>query len=105
MFNKKKLKDMRIDADMTQDQLAELIGVKKKTVSAYETGAAKPGLEVLIKIAEALNISLDYFVDLVDEPMPYKRENYIELPREKTREIKTEMQNYLQLLKLKYKVK
>ena len=105
MFNGQKLKDTRTDADLTQEQLAKLIGVKKKTVSAYETGTINPGIGTLIKIAEVLNVSIDYFVDLIDDAISYRHENYIELPKVHTKEIHTEMVEYLKFLKQKYRVK
>lgn len=44
---------------MTQTELAERVGVKQGTISAYESGAATPGVENLIRLADALNCSLD----------------------------------------------
>jgi len=44
----------------TQAELSEKIGVKQKQISAYETGTNLPSAEVLIRISEAFDVSLDY---------------------------------------------
>lgn len=59
----KRIKLARIEKDLTQDQLAELIKAKQKSISRYETGAAIPSLETLGKIVECLGKSFSYFLD------------------------------------------
>lgn len=51
---------LRQERRWTQAELGEKIGVHQKQVSAYERGANIPSTEVLIKLAEAFNVSLDY---------------------------------------------
>jgi transcriptional regulator with XRE-family HTH domain len=57
----KKIKLARVEQDLTQRQLAELIKGKQKSVSMYETGTAMPSLETLEKIAKALKKPIAYF--------------------------------------------
>lgn len=45
---------------MSQEKLAELIGVSRQAVSKWETGEAKPDVDKLIAICEALELSMDY---------------------------------------------
>ena len=59
----KKIKLARVENDLSQDQLAELIKAKQKSISRYETGAAVPSLETLVKIANALKKSTAFFLD------------------------------------------
>ena len=59
-----KLKDMRINKHLSQEQLAKRIGITKSMVSAYETSMRMPSYEVLIKIALFFNVSLDYLLGL-----------------------------------------
>jgi transcriptional regulator with XRE-family HTH domain len=59
----KRIKLARVEKDLNQDQLAELIKAKQKSISRYETGTAVPSLETLMKIAKALNKSAAYFLD------------------------------------------
>ena len=63
----KKVKIARIEQDMTQDQLAEAIQTKQKSISSYETGAAFPSLGTLEKLAHILKKPISYFFD---EPLP-----------------------------------
>lgn len=44
---------------MTQTELAERIGVRQAAISEYESGEKVPGVENLIRLADALNCSLD----------------------------------------------
>ena len=48
---------------MTQNELAEKIGVKHNTISDYETGYSKPNTLRLISIANVFNVSMDYFFE------------------------------------------
>ena len=59
----KKIKLARIEADLTQTQLAKIIKANQKSISRYETGASLPSLETLVKIAKALKKSAGYFLD------------------------------------------
>lgn len=59
----KKIKMARVEADMTQADLAEATGILQKSVSRYETGIALPTLETLEKIAKVLKKPFGYFLD------------------------------------------
>lgn len=59
----KKIKLARVEADLTQTQLAQRIKAKQKSISRYETGASLPSLETLVKIAKALKKPASYFLD------------------------------------------
>jgi transcriptional regulator with XRE-family HTH domain len=48
---------------MTQEELAEAIGLLQKSISRYETGASVPSLESLEKIAQILKKPFGYFLD------------------------------------------
>lgn len=60
----KRIKLARIEKDLSQDQLAELIKAKQKSISRYETGVALPSLETLERIALRLDKSFAYFLDV-----------------------------------------
>lgn len=57
---KKRLRDIREDNDMTQRQLAALIGVPPQRVSEWEKGTYLPRLDILCKLANIYGVSLDY---------------------------------------------
>ncbi len=56
---KGKLKQLRIDKEMTQKDLSEKIGVSQQQVSLYESGEVLPSMKVALKIADALDSTLD----------------------------------------------
>ena len=58
----KRISLRRKEISLTQKELAELVGVGDKHISALETGRSVPSLDVFIKIAKVLDSSLDYIV-------------------------------------------
>ena len=52
------IRQLRTEHGLTQKQLAELINVSDKAVSKWETGTAKPGVEMIRKISALYNISV-----------------------------------------------
>lgn len=59
----KKIKLARVEKDMTQEQLADAIKAKQKSISRYETGISIPSLETLEKISKVLKKPFGYFLD------------------------------------------
>ena len=59
-----KLKSLRKGQKLTQQQLADRLGVAKSVVSYYESGDRFPSNDVLIKIAHTFHISIDYLLGL-----------------------------------------
>ncbi len=55
----KRIKKLRLEREWTQQDLADRIGVKQKQISSYETGISKPSTDVLIKMAEIFEVSVD----------------------------------------------
>ena len=62
----KRLKELRLDNDLTQKELGKVIGVGRTTVSEYESGKIVPKQDGLIKIAEYFNVSVDYLTGVTD---------------------------------------
>jgi len=54
-----RLYQLRRKAHLSQSQLGEMVGVSNKAVSKWENGQAKPGLEIVNKLADILSVSLD----------------------------------------------
>ena len=52
---------------ITQEQLAQSIGVSDKSISAYESERIKPPLPVLEKIAESTNQSISFFIEMTED--------------------------------------
>lgn len=62
-----KLKTLRTSQKLTQQQLAERIGVAKSVVSYYESGDRYPSYDVLGKIARIFHTTTDYLLDVSKE--------------------------------------
>ncbi|MCX7714606.1 MAG: helix-turn-helix transcriptional regulator [Clostridia bacterium] len=56
-----RLKQLRKSKKLTQQELADLLGISKVAISEYETGKVNPSPEHLIRIANIFNVSIDYF--------------------------------------------
>jgi len=59
----KKIKLARVEADLTQEQLAQKINILQKSISRYETGVSVPSIETLMKISKALKKPAGYFLE------------------------------------------
>lgn len=55
-----RLKESRIKAGLTQEQLADKLGVAKSTLSGYEGGNREPTVATIAKALEILNIDANY---------------------------------------------
>ena len=62
-----KIKEIRTENGMSQKELAQLLGVSQTNIYNYEVGRTEPSIEILIKLAKALNVSIDYLVGNSDE--------------------------------------
>ncbi len=58
-----KLKELRKSDNLTQQQLADKLQISRVNYTRYETNAVRPDYEVLIKIADYFDISLDELFD------------------------------------------
>lgn len=62
------LKSLRIDNDIKQKDIAKVLNVSQNTYSQYETGVISLTAEVLIKLSDFYNVSIDYLLDRTDNP-------------------------------------
>jgi len=68
-----RIRNLRIDRDLTQEDIANELNIKQNTYSQYEIGTIKYPVDVVVKLAEFYNTSVDYLLNLTDNPEPYKR--------------------------------
>lgn len=61
------LNEFLTDNDLTQTAFAKTVGVKQSQVSEWLKGKAKPGYDILKKIATAYDVSADYLLGLKDK--------------------------------------
>ncbi len=62
-----RLKDLRKQAGLTQVDVAEKLGISQPAYASWERGLKKPTQENLVKIAQILNVSVDYLVGNSEE--------------------------------------
>lgn len=56
------IKELRMDAGLTQEDLAEKFNISRAAISKYETGEREPNLDFLIKFSNYFNVSIDYLL-------------------------------------------
>ena len=66
----KNLRSIREDRDIRQKDVAAYLNVSQNTYSQYETGVIALTAEVLIKLADYYQVSVDYLLDRTDHPHP-----------------------------------
>lgn len=67
------IRSLREDHDWTQQHMADLLFINRRTYSAYENGTNAMTPELLIQIAELFETSVDYLLGLTDVREPYPR--------------------------------
>ena len=67
------LRGLREDRDITQTEMARCLNIHQTTYSDYELGALNIPNETLKKLALMLDTSIDYLLELTDDPAPYPR--------------------------------
>lgn len=59
---KENLRELRKENSLTQKQLASKVNIPETTYQAYEQGRTEPSIEVMIKLANVLECSVDYLI-------------------------------------------
>lgn len=62
-----RIRAMREDRDMTQQQMAEYLNLHQTTYSDYELGKLNIPVQILCRLADLFGTSLDYLVGRTDE--------------------------------------
>ena len=66
-----RIRNLREDADLTQQQVAQFLHIKQNTYSQYENGHRQIPIDVLISLAKLYHTSTDYLLGLTDQRKPY----------------------------------
>lgn len=66
MFNER-LKELREELGLTQEELGKRINVSRTAVSGWEIGSSEPNILNLIKLSDIFNVSLDYLLGRTKE--------------------------------------
>ncbi|MFT8889972.1 MAG: helix-turn-helix transcriptional regulator [Ethanoligenens sp.] len=68
-----KIRDLREDHDLTQQQIAEYLKCDRSLYAKYERGERDVPLQIAVRLAIYYKTSVDYLVGLTDERMAYSR--------------------------------
>ncbi len=68
-----RLRDLREDRDLSQEQIANFLGMKQPQYSRYERGTRDLPTDVLIRLAKYYNTSTDYILGLTNDSKPYRQ--------------------------------
>ena len=71
-----KIKQLRLDNDITQKELADFLGVTPKAISFYELGQCMPSPEMILKMANKFNVTTDFL--LGNEEIPSQDGYYLD---------------------------
>ena len=61
-----RLKDLRKNRKLSQDQLAEALSLSRVSITSYEAGSRTPDIYTLVKIADYFDVSTDYLLGRVE---------------------------------------
>lgn len=67
------LRALREDKDLKQKDMAELLNIHQTTYSDYELGRLNIPISTLKELAVFFNTSVDYLLDMTDNPNPYPK--------------------------------
>ena len=65
----RRIRDLRVDAELSQTQFAKLLDMSQTGYSKYETGENDIPSHILIAIADYHHVSVDYLLERTDNPV------------------------------------
>jgi len=101
----KRIYDLRKEQGLTREKLGKIIGTSGAIIGRYERNERTPSVEIARKMAQALNVSLDYLVGntevLLDTSIIKKIQEIQKLPKEDKGHLFYVLDNILQNVKAK----
>ena len=67
-----RIQDLRIDSDLSQKKIGEILHISQRSYSHYETGSRNIPIEMLIRLADYYDTPIDYLVGRTDNKEPIK---------------------------------
>ena len=61
-----RMRQVRREADLTQKEIADMLGIKRNTYTHYEINASSPPVDTLRDFAKIMDVSTDYLLGLTD---------------------------------------
>ena len=68
-----RLRDLREDKDLTQEELSKAINITQRSYSYYERGDHMIPPEILCRLADYYHTSVDYLLGRTSDPTPYPK--------------------------------
>lgn len=72
MYFYQRLRDLREDSDLSQQQLADLLEITRQQYQLYESGKREMPFHQFITLAKFYNVSLDYIAGITNKKAPPK---------------------------------
>ena len=91
----KKIRQLRFKAGLTQEQLAEKLGIGAQSVSKWENAVAMPDITSLPLLAEVFGVSIDDLFDLTSEQRLNRIENSLDISEELPQDLFREYEDFL----------
>ena len=92
----KKIRQLRFRAGLTQEQLADRLGVSPQSVSKWENAVAMPDITALPLLAEIFGVTIDDLFDLTKEQRLNRIENRMDAEEELPADVFREFESFLQ---------
>ena len=92
----KKIRQLRFKAGLTQEQLAERLGIGAQSVSKWENAVAMPDITTLPLLAEIFGVTIDDLFDLTTEQRLNRIENRMDAEEELPADVFREFEGFLQ---------
>lgn len=102
-----KLRMVRVESGLSQDEVAKNLGISRDTLSKYETGELEPNVDTLVKLANMYHVSLDYLVGKTNERVSLDNDKPSEFERRFNSlgpEEQRDLEKYMDLLEIKTKM-
>ena len=91
----KKIKQLRFKAGLTQEQLADKLGIGPQSVSKWENAVSMPDITALPLLAEVFGVSIDDLFDLTVEQRLNRVENRLDIEKELPQDVFREYEDFL----------
>ncbi len=93
----KKIKQLRFKASLTQEQLAEKLGLSAQAVSKWENSVAMPDISLLPELAQVFGVSIDELFDLTAQQKLRRIENRMDVEDELEPDVFREYEEFLKV--------
>ncbi|MCR5174699.1 MAG: helix-turn-helix domain-containing protein, partial [Oscillospiraceae bacterium] len=91
----KKIRQLRFKAELTQEQLADRLGVAPQSVSKWENEVTMPDITTLPMLAEVFGVSIDDMFDLTADQRLNRIENRMDIEEDLPQDVFSEYEEYL----------